>query len=380
MPRSCCTGIRPCCRYHPTVRTRTECPLLQVTRRQRPTLLAQRRGCLHNPGLPLLLTLLSFISISSPINPFILSSWSLLALLLSNHHRCPWAVNRRNMCELPKHGAREEPSSTGISRHDHIQSDRSSTKISNDTSIDQIQDRTFVPSDEESKSSTGPPRSRQSASPRPIEYLANQLRNQSLKQPEGSVAVSGATTTFSHQSPSGDGMLRTLGNSNDTTMNLDVEDEDEPQKYFTVPRSRSRPARKKITSDHILDMISSEFQCTIRPSPSCSNHTVPDPNHPNPPTVFHSFADLHANPIEVDEGYVENQDDFSWLESVVSLRSSRSPSGVTKRFGLRFRSSADAACRDNNLVHSLPRMRRREKSSRAHSSSAGETSKGSSSK
>lgn len=276
------------------------------------------------------------------------------------------------MCELPKHGAQGEPSSTGISQHDHIQSDRFSTKTSNDASIDQTQDRTSVPSDEKSKPSTSPPRTRQGAPNRPIEYLANQLRKQSLKQPEGSVAVPDATTAFSHQSLKDDDILRSLGNSNDTTMDLDVEDEDEPLKKFTIARSRSRPARKKITSDHILDMISSQFQCTIRPSPSCSNHIVPDPN---PPTLFQSFHDLHANPIEVDKDYDENQDDFSWLESVVSLRSSISPSGVTKRFGLRFRSSADAACRDNNLVRSFPRMRRREKFSRAHSGTAGEASK-----
>jgi hypothetical protein len=275
------------------------------------------------------------------------------------------------MCELPKHGAQGEPSSTGISQHDQIHSDRSSTEISNDTSSGRIQGRTSVSDNKKPNPSTSPPQTGLGASHQPIERLANQLRKQSLKQPEGSVAVPDAPTAFSHQLQLHDDILKMLGNPNDTTMDMGIENGHESQKKLTVARGQNRMARKKITSDHILDMISSEFQCTIRPSPSCSSQTTPDHS------LFHSGADLRTSPIEVDTDYDEDQDDFSWLESVISLRSSSTPSGVTKRFGLCFRTSADAACRGKNLVRSLPRMRRREKHSRAHPGAAGETSKGS---
>ncbi|KAH7149314.1 hypothetical protein B0J13DRAFT_621196 [Dactylonectria estremocensis] len=94
-------------------------------------------------------------------------------------------------------------------------------------------------------------------------------------------------------------------------------------------------------------------------------------NEKTGPALSRSDSDLICPELEVDEGYCEDEDDFSWLESIVSLRNSssndtNSPSaaGIKKRYGLRYRSSSEAATRCSNAVHSIPRMRRRDKKRR----------------
>ncbi|KAF4945247.1 hypothetical protein FSARC_14471 [Fusarium sarcochroum] len=79
--------------------------------------------------------------------------------------------------------------------------------------------------------------------------------------------------------------------------------------------------------------------------------------------------------FEVDEGYCEDDDDFSWLQPPVSLRSAGTPDGIRKRYELGFRRSADAASRCRNTIHSVPRMRRRDKKKSRHAQSAGSSSK-----
>ncbi|KAL6921967.1 hypothetical protein ACHAP8_003435 [Fusarium lateritium] len=73
--------------------------------------------------------------------------------------------------------------------------------------------------------------------------------------------------------------------------------------------------------------------------------------------------------FEVDEGYCEDDDDFSWLPSVASLRAASTPDGVKKRYDLGYRRSVDAASRCRNTIHSVPRMRRRDKKRSKHSQS-----------
>ncbi|RGP68123.1 hypothetical protein FLONG3_8297 [Fusarium longipes] len=70
--------------------------------------------------------------------------------------------------------------------------------------------------------------------------------------------------------------------------------------------------------------------------------------------------------FEVDEGYCEDDDDFSWLPSVMSLRAASTPDGVKKRYDLAYRRSVDAASRCRNTIHSVPRMRRRDKKRSKH--------------
>ncbi|KAM0552543.1 hypothetical protein ACHAPJ_007871 [Fusarium lateritium] len=79
--------------------------------------------------------------------------------------------------------------------------------------------------------------------------------------------------------------------------------------------------------------------------------------------------------FEVDEGYCEDDDDFSWLQPPLSLRSAGTPDGIRKRYELGFRRSADAASRCRNTIHSVPRMRRRDKKKGRHAQPTGSSSK-----
>lgn len=65
--------------------------------------------------------------------------------------------------------------------------------------------------------------------------------------------------------------------------------------------------------------------------------------------------------FQVDEGYCEDEDDFSWLQPLVLRRTTGTPDGIKKRYELGYRRSADAASRCRNTIHSVPRMRRRDK-------------------
>lgn len=65
--------------------------------------------------------------------------------------------------------------------------------------------------------------------------------------------------------------------------------------------------------------------------------------------------------FQVDEGYCEDEDDFSWLQPLVPRRTTSTPDGIKKRYELGYRRSADAASRCRNTIHSVPRMRRRDK-------------------
>ncbi|KAF4345460.1 hypothetical protein FBEOM_569 [Fusarium beomiforme] len=65
--------------------------------------------------------------------------------------------------------------------------------------------------------------------------------------------------------------------------------------------------------------------------------------------------------FEVDEGYCEDEPDFSCLQPLVPRRTTGTPDGIKKRYELGYRRSADAASRCRNTIHSVPRMRRRDK-------------------
>jgi len=80
--------------------------------------------------------------------------------------------------------------------------------------------------------------------------------------------------------------------------------------------------------------------------------------------------------FEVDEGYCEDEDDFSWLPSAVSLRAASTPDGIKKRYDLGYRRSVDAASRCRNTIHSVPRMRRRDKKRSKYSQSGASSIRG----
>ncbi|KAF5017548.1 hypothetical protein F66182_10510 [Fusarium sp. NRRL 66182] len=74
-----------------------------------------------------------------------------------------------------------------------------------------------------------------------------------------------------------------------------------------------------------------------------------------------TYRSITTGALEVDEGYCEDEENLSWLQAPVSLRSAGMPDGIKKRYDLGYRRSADAASRCRNTIHSVPRMRRRDK-------------------
>ncbi|SPJ90451.1 uncharacterized protein FTOL_13332 [Fusarium torulosum] len=121
-----------------------------------------------------------------------------------------------------------------------------------------------------------------------------------------------------------------------------------------------------------------------------SQNTSEDPicsmNVPfNPPSIAVDLTALAEDPghvsrsmcrpnlnggFEVDEGYCEDDDDFSWLQPLAPRRAAGTSDGIQKRYDLGYRRSADAASRCRNTIHSVPRMRRRDKKKNRSSHSA----------
>ncbi|KAI8725222.1 hypothetical protein NCS52_00092800 [Fusarium sp. LHS14.1] len=240
----------------------------------------------------------------------------------------------------------------------------------------------IIPTDSASSltSPISPPNSPPSAScnafqpirTQPIDMLASQLRKQSLEQYH-----SGSNTGFSQHpiaalSPSSlpdddfvnvQSAIRQRGS---VSMDVDVEDASvvatstncaEAQEDFISPSSRAQDSSSVIFS-------------MVHASPIAVNPTayLEARNHSSR-TIYGPDFDSYSQSLEVDEGYCEEEDDFSWLESAVSLRSAGMTAGITKRYGLRYRTSAEAASRCSNAIHSLPRMRRRDKRRRRHTRS-----------
>ncbi|KAH7262107.1 hypothetical protein BKA59DRAFT_13361 [Fusarium tricinctum] len=110
------------------------------------------------------------------------------------------------------------------------------------------------------------------------------------------------------------------------------------------------------TSEHPICSINMPFNTpSIAVDPAA---LAEDSGHVSMPT----FRPNLNGGFEVDEGYCEDDDDFSWLQQPLAPRRAAGTSdGVKKRYDLGYRRSADAASRCRNTIHSVPRMRRRDK-------------------
>ncbi|RTE69008.1 hypothetical protein BHE90_016611 [Fusarium euwallaceae] len=203
----------------------------------------------------------------------------------------------------------------------------------------------------------------------PIDMLASQLRKQSLEQYHCSPNSGFSQPPIAALSPSSlpdddfvnvQSAIRQRGS---VSMDVDVQDASvtatsttraEGQGDLILPSSRAQDSSSVVSS-------------MVNASPIAVNPTAVNPtaylearSHGSHTMYGPDFDDFSPS-LEVDEGYCEEDDDFSWLESAVSLRSAGMTAGITKRYGLRYRTSAEAASRCTNAIHSLPRMRRRDK-------------------
>ncbi|KAF7532292.1 hypothetical protein G7Z17_g13657 [Cylindrodendrum hubeiense] len=205
--------------------------------------------------------------------------------------------------------------------------------------------------------------------------LAYRLRNQSLMQqslksisdqPSPSAALSPTSIADDDFSPS-----RDLSCHSDP-MAMEIDDAEDDLVVPIIPNRNERRAYRKGLG--IMVPTPSGFSSIIQPSPTAINSAAASNSQAKStgPTLYGPALDLVCPELEVDEGYCEDEDDFTWLESSVSLRDVSpndisSPSGIKKRYGLRYRSSSEAATRCSNAVHSVPRMRRRDKKRRKQS-------------
>lgn len=254
------------------------------------------------------------------------------------------------------HGARGEASSTGETPNNPP--GRGSTRALDDCPKDRPNPRTRISVSNEPISPPHSPRPHSHL--QPIEFLVNQLRKQSLKQQaEAAAERSEPAAALSPQSLPDDDFPSLPADHNDMSMDIDACHEETRR----LMRSSGQGRLASASLDKILDMISSGDQCNIHPSPGSSTPLIadPDPELFYPSVSDHDLDDLP--PLEVDEGFCD-EDDMSWLDSCVSLRTASGPGGVTKHYGLRYRTSAEVASRCSNLVHNIPRMRRRDKTTR----------------
>ncbi|KAK6720464.1 hypothetical protein SNK05_003569 [Fusarium graminearum] len=195
--------------------------------------------------------------------------------------------------------------------------------------------------------------------PQSIDVLASRLGNSSLSQYHQDSTLSTATRPGSALSP--------ISLPDDNVVNISS----------MLPQYHSRSM--DIDADHDTNMGTLQSNSTSK-KPTTSINLPFDPSSPIavdptalaevPATIVTSMYRPNAfGGFEVDEGYCENDDDFSWLPSVASLRAASTPDGVKKRYELGYRRSIDAATRCRNTIHSAPRMRRRDKKKSKHSQS-----------
>lgn len=198
----------------------------------------------------------------------------------------------------------------------------------------------------------------------PMDMLASQLRKQSLEQyhcgpntrfPQPPVAALPLPSLPDANFVTAQWAIRQRGS---VSMDIDVEDaaagptsttRAEGQEGFIFRSSRAQD------SSTVISSLVQTSPITVNPAAYLEAQTH------GSRTIYGPGFDDDSPSLEVDEGYCEAEDDFSWLESAVSLRSAGMTSGITKRYGLRYRTSAEAASRCSNAIHSLPRMRRRDK-------------------
>ena len=143
--------------------------------------------------------------------------------------------------------------------------------------------------------------------------------------------------------------LSTLPFSMDET-DLTAQDPKRLRRQLTT-QFNNNPQNTRTIQTLVADMISTGDQCNVY-STTPSSPTVMEPDNK---------TEMELTALEVDEAYVADGDDMSWMETLVSMRRASGPGGIRKHGQLRYRTSADMALRCANVVRSVPRMRKRRK-------------------
>lgn len=287
------------------------------------------------------------------------------------------------MCEAHSNGEQgHSPSRASTHNHQHLNPQPTPTATTNIASSDDASacapDLAACITSPISPPTSPPPSclNLESFQHHPVEMLAYRLRNQSfMQQSLNSTPVhTNSSAALSPTSISDDDLLpRRDLSCHDDSMAMEIDDaEDDPTIPIIPNRNPRRGYRKGLGI--IVPSPPSESPAFIQPSPTAINPPtdVKAQAQSTNPTSCGPSLDLVCPALEVDEGYCEEEEDFSWLEPIVHIRDvspndTSSPAGIRKRYGLRYRSSTEAATRCSNAVHSVPRMRRRDKRRRPQS-------------
>ncbi|KAM5372036.1 hypothetical protein ACJZ2D_007792 [Fusarium nematophilum] len=309
---------------------------------------------------------------------------SIAHLLFSSsfsHNSLPWAVSRLAMCEPHSAGGWSD-SPSKAPPHDE-QPSAPSTRIAADKAkIIRPDPSTSIISPISPPSS--PPTPYHAFQPlRPVDVLASQLRKYSLEHYRQYDSTLGASPTSQQSAalspaslPDDDfvnvqSLVSGHGSpSADIDIDVDMGANDDlvgPEKsaHLEIQGASVSSSSRAITpSSRISSLIRSS---PIAVDPAVDPTALLEARSHGSRTVYRPDFDDLSQSLEVDEGYCEDDDDFAWLESAISLRAAGTPGGITKRYGLRYRTSAEAASRCSNSIHSVPRMRRRDKKRRKQS-------------
>lgn len=294
----------------------------------------------------------------------------------------PWANWRPAMREAHSNGGRgHSPSGASTHNQQHLNPQPTSTATTNIVSLDNASacppDLAACITSPISPPTSPPPSCLNLESfQHPVEMLAYRLRNQSfMQQSLNSTPVhANPSAALSPTSISDDDFLpRRDLSCHDDSMAMEIDDaEDDPTIPIIPNRNERRAYRKGLGI--IVSSRPSESPSFIQPSPTAINPPadIKAQARSTNSTLYGPSLDLVCPELEVDEGYCEEEEDFSWLEPISHLRDvspndTSSPAGIRKRYGLRYRSSTEAATRCSNAVHSVPRMRRRDKRRRQQS-------------
>ncbi|KAH6899892.1 hypothetical protein B0T10DRAFT_452424 [Thelonectria olida] len=199
----------------------------------------------------------------------------------------------------------------------------------------------------------------------PIDVLAYRLRNQSLVPRSRSplqTPLNPASALSPTSMPDDDVVPSPILPG--ASMAMEVDADEDAMTIPTIHRPCSRPPRNGLG---IMAPTPPSGSSSINhPSPSAAPRSPilePKEENANQP-IYEPQYGLMCTEIEADEGYCEAEDDFSWIDSVVSMTRPMASGDYKARYGLDFRTSREAASRCKNAIHSVPRMRRRDKKQR----------------
>ncbi|OAQ62088.1 hypothetical protein VFPPC_14187 [Pochonia chlamydosporia 170] len=205
----------------------------------------------------------------------------------------------------------------------------------------------------------------------PIESLVQRLRNHSLRS-RGSYADARSDSTNMPVLRHHGRIFRALRRSDHDLMDFDQHQDvvripptlvKAPAE--TPPLGNQTPSSASSTLTHYHQFQAAALQPESQVPPTTAHITsmriiteVAETHSHGPLVEVDSKPDLGCDDLDLDEGYGDGTDDFAWTNDGRSLIQSLA-NHARKSGALKYRTSAEAAMECSQIVHKVPRMRRR---------------------